>query len=93
MKGKLDQKWVKQVATELEPIFKFMDHTWKTSLLPPTAAVIADEINSLWSDLKEEDSELGSGGIYVSVDEEDQPIVGYRKDIRFEFNHGEPFSV
>lgn len=93
MKGQLDQKWIMKVAEELEPIFKFMNHSWKEALKPPTAAEIAKEINILWASLRKDDVETSSGGIHISIDGEDQPVITYSKEITFEYNAGDFFSV
>ncbi len=93
MDKKLDPEWVKRVATELEPIFKFMDHTWRNSINPPTADEIASTIQELWRDLKEDDMEVGGGGLHVSTSEEGEPVVIYRKEIVFSYDGGESYSV
>jgi len=94
MRTQLDSEWVNKVAAELEPIYRFMGHYWvkqvespMTGLLQkisyiPTSGDIAGVIHRLWQDL-EGYSEIGSGGIYVLVGENGEPVVVYRKEIVF----------
>ena len=98
MKTRLDSGWVNKIAVELEPIYKFMGHHWLKqvdSSLPhihtdgvfsipaiPTSKDIANRIHRLWQDL-EGCSEVGSGGLYISVDERGEPMVIYRREIIF----------
>lgn len=93
MKKQLDPEWIKRVATELEPIYKFMDHTWRDSIKPPSADEIAREIQKLWTRLEEDYIECASGGLVVSTSEVDEPVVIYRKEIVFTYSAGGSYSV
>lgn len=88
----LNVDFVAEVASKLEPVFQFTNHTWSDDEYTPSAEEIAKVIGELYEGGQERGFPIGTGGIWLDYDGDDL-VIEYRQSIEFRWEKGQVFMA